>query len=108
MSSNDPASIIAVGAVMPALGIVAVALRFYCRRRNRNPLQIDDWILIPALLLTIGMGASLIAGVRLHALGYPTPFTGDPNDPSGSAHADEPIHQNHVADRMGTSADASA
>ncbi|KAL8724599.1 MAG: hypothetical protein Q9166_007856 [cf. Caloplaca sp. 2 TL-2023] len=27
------------------------------------------------------MGASLIAGVRLHALGYPTPITGNPDDP---------------------------
>ena len=79
--SEDPKSIIAVGAAMPSLGIVAVALRFYSRRQMKSPLQIDDWILIPALILTIGMGASLIAGVRLHALGYPTPFTGDLNDP---------------------------
>lgn len=84
MSSSDPASVIAVGAVMPSLGIVAVALRFYCHRQNHTPLRIDDWILIPALLLTIGMGASLIAGVRLHALGYPTPLTGDPRDPLAS------------------------
>ncbi|TVY47473.1 hypothetical protein LOCC1_G002206 [Lachnellula occidentalis] len=81
MAVDDPASVIAVGAVMPSLAIIAVALRFYSRRVIHNPLQTDDWILIPALLLTIGMGASLIAGVKLHALGYPTPFTGDPNDP---------------------------
>ncbi|KUJ21329.1 uncharacterized protein LY89DRAFT_609882 [Mollisia scopiformis] len=81
MSADNPASIIAVGAVMPALGIIAVGLRYYCRIQLKSGFRTDDWILIPALLLTIGMGASLIAGVKLHALGYPTPFTGDPNDP---------------------------
>lgn len=81
MSAQSPTANMVVGAVMPSLGIIAVALRFYSRQVVKAPLQIDDWILIPALLLTIGMGASLIAGVKLHAVGYKTPFTGDPNDP---------------------------
>ncbi|KAI4262520.1 MAG: hypothetical protein L6R42_002306 [Xanthoria sp. 1 TBL-2021] len=98
MSAKNPSSVVAVGVVMPALGIATVVLRFYTRRKMRNQILLDDWLLLPALvglsmvevcearltrrqLLTVGMGASLIAGVRMHALGYPTPITGDPHDP---------------------------
>ncbi|KAI4121453.1 MAG: hypothetical protein LQ338_006351 [Usnochroma carphineum] len=81
MSDTSPSAVIAVGVVMPVLGIATVGLRFYTRQKMRNQILIDDWLLLPALLFTIGMGASLIAGVRLHALGYHTPITGNPDDP---------------------------
>lgn len=82
MSATNPSSVVAVGVVMPALGIATVVLRFYTRRRMRNQILVDDWLLLPALvglsmvevcearltrrqLLTVGMGASLIAGEHI-------------------------------------------
>ena len=45
-----PGSMIALGAAFPALGIVAVALRFYTRRIQKAPLKLDDWLTIPVLV----------------------------------------------------------
>ncbi|RAL63625.1 hypothetical protein DID88_003669 [Monilinia fructigena] len=39
----------------------------------------EDWLVMIALLLTIGMGAATIAGVKLHTLAYKTPPTTDPS-----------------------------
>ncbi|MCJ1396026.1 hypothetical protein MMC18_008913 [Xylographa bjoerkii] len=73
MFYNSPFAVVAVGIILPVLDAVAVALRFYTRRLQRLPLLIDDWLTIPALILSIGLGASLVAGVQFQALGYPTP-----------------------------------
>ena len=48
MSDHKPASVIAIGAVMPTVGALAVALRFHVRRKYRQSMLVDDWILIPA------------------------------------------------------------
>ncbi|MCJ1405167.1 hypothetical protein MMC11_008393 [Xylographa trunciseda] len=73
MFYNSPAAVVTVGIILPVLDALAVALRFHTRRIQRLPLLTDDWLTIPALILSIGIGATLIAGVHLHALGYPTP-----------------------------------
>lgn len=82
MSGTSPSVLVAVGVIMPVLGIVTVGLRFYTRKKMRCPISVNDWLLIPALvrfsiseacearltwrqLLTIGMGASLIAGEHI-------------------------------------------
>ena len=38
-----PASIIAVGAVLPSLAVVAVSLRFYVRIKKRIDFSLDTW-----------------------------------------------------------------
>ncbi|KAI4219202.1 MAG: hypothetical protein L6R36_008487 [Xanthoria steineri] len=35
---------------MPAIGIATVLLRFYTRRKMKNRILLDDWLLIPALV----------------------------------------------------------
>lgn len=46
-----PALVIAAGAVLPILGIFAVALRFYSRVSQKNTgLGIDDWLILAAIV----------------------------------------------------------
>ncbi|KAL8783080.1 MAG: hypothetical protein Q9213_004892 [Squamulea squamosa] len=49
MSDRNPSALVAVGLVMPLLGIATMGLRFYTRRKMRNQILVDDWLLIPAL-----------------------------------------------------------
>ncbi|KAF3058031.1 hypothetical protein GL218_05716 [Daldinia childiae] len=67
------AEILAAAAALPALGIIVVILRFYTRLLQKAKLGIDDFLILPALVLVCGMGAALIAGVEQEAVGYPTP-----------------------------------
>ncbi|EPE32025.1 plasma membrane protein Pth11-like protein [Glarea lozoyensis ATCC 20868] len=69
-----PESMIAVGTVLPLLASTAVALRFFIKHRRKAELGLDDWSILVALLLCIGLGAMMIAGSAVHALGQPTPF----------------------------------
>lgn len=64
---------VALGTVFPLLGIIIVALRFRARQLQKSKYGLDDWLIIPALILEIGMGASIIVGVKGKALGYPNP-----------------------------------
>lgn len=64
-----PGHILAAGAALPAVSILVVALRFYTRMmrqsardRRRSPFGIDDYLILPALALVIGMGIALIIG----------------------------------------------
>ncbi|KAL2045433.1 hypothetical protein ABVK25_012097 [Lepraria finkii] len=65
--------VIAAGAIWPPVCTTAVCLRFYTRHIQNNRLLADDWLLIPALILLVGMCASALRGVALHSVGYPTP-----------------------------------
>ena len=38
------------GAVLPAVGILVVALRFYVRSTQKWAVGIDDWLMLPALV----------------------------------------------------------
>ncbi|KAI0802500.1 hypothetical protein GGR55DRAFT_700984 [Xylaria sp. FL0064] len=78
---RTPAAIIAIGAVFAALPTLFVALRFYCRLRvTKAGLAADDWLMLSALILNIGMGLMLIIGASLHGLGQPTPQGWEPKD----------------------------
>lgn len=56
-------SIIATGAVFSVLPALAVFLRFYCHLRvTRSRVGIDDWLMLAALFLTVGLGLMLIVG----------------------------------------------
>ncbi|KAF2855811.1 hypothetical protein T440DRAFT_551145 [Plenodomus tracheiphilus IPT5] len=85
---TSPGSLIAICVVLPVLSILAVALRFYTRKRSKSSLKLDDWILLPALSFTIGMGVATIVGVHGHGIGYHTP---PPNSdiPRGSTSPEE-------------------
>jgi hypothetical protein len=74
----SPSLVIAAGAAWPPICAAAVILRFYTRRTFKMKLLLDDWLTIPALILTTGMGATLISGVALKALAYPTPAPANP------------------------------
>ncbi|EAT88216.1 hypothetical protein SNOG_04456 [Parastagonospora nodorum SN15] len=49
--------------------IIAVAFKFWVRLRLKQPLMADDWLLVPATVLSIGLGAMLTYGVSQGALG---------------------------------------
>lgn len=60
-----PASVIAVGAVLSGLAILAVALRFYVRLvRVYASLGIEDWLILISAILTLGMGLMMIIGIK--------------------------------------------
>lgn len=50
VSSVTPKTFIAVGAVLPALAAMAVALRFYVRITKKIPLRCDDYLILFALV----------------------------------------------------------
>ncbi|KAI1843549.1 hypothetical protein JX266_010182 [Neoarthrinium moseri] len=70
---RTPATVITIGAVFSALAVIATALRFYCRAYiTRAGFMTDDWLMLAACFLTVGMGVMLIVGGAIHALAQPT------------------------------------
>ena len=47
---ESPSANIGAGVAMPVVGILTVGLRFYTRRKMKNDLLMDDWLLVPALV----------------------------------------------------------
>ncbi|KAF2690572.1 hypothetical protein K458DRAFT_354689 [Lentithecium fluviatile CBS 122367] len=76
-----PGEIIAAGAVLSALSVIVVGVRIWSRIHHKTKVGIDDYLIIPAMLLVCGMAAALINGVDRGAVGYPTPPppSADPN-----------------------------
>ncbi|KAA8570253.1 hypothetical protein EYC84_002565 [Monilinia fructicola] len=72
-----PSSIIAVGAVMPSLALIAVSLRFYVKVKKRT-VGLDDWLILVALVICCALGITLIVGSAVKALGQPTPLGDGP------------------------------
>ncbi|KAF4629084.1 hypothetical protein G7Y89_g9066 [Cudoniella acicularis] len=81
-----PASIIAVGAILPTIASIAVSLRFYVKIKRRTGIGHDDWLILFSLILTIGVGIMMIVGSAIHALGQPTPLGNGLPFPGGPAH----------------------
>ena len=48
----SPPLVLSASAILPALCIVAVGLRFYTRRIQHQNLRLDDWLTVPALVNT--------------------------------------------------------
>ncbi|KAI1408869.1 hypothetical protein F5Y13DRAFT_171472 [Hypoxylon sp. FL1857] len=67
---NTPGHVVAAGVVLSVVDIASVILRFYTRKRQQQPLKADDWLLVPASLLTTGIGICLVYGVSREALAY--------------------------------------
>ncbi|ORY19203.1 hypothetical protein BCR34DRAFT_582383 [Clohesyomyces aquaticus] len=71
MQIPSPAAIL--GSIIPLLllAIIAVILRFYTRRRLRQPLAVDDWLTLPALVLIFGLTFIMFYGIGTKTLAYP-------------------------------------
>ncbi|KAH7306007.1 hypothetical protein B0I35DRAFT_443691 [Stachybotrys elegans] len=91
---QTPGHIIAAGIILALLDIVVVTLRFIGRLRTKQELQIDDWLLLPATVLTTGVGALLVVGVTQEAFGYRTIPTSRENP------SDEALQQMTLAIRF--------
>ncbi|KAI1741276.1 hypothetical protein F4680DRAFT_72722 [Xylaria scruposa] len=66
-----PAHVIAAAVGLFILDITFVTLRFVARKKQRQTLKVDDWIVIPATLFTLGISVSMVYGVSQKAVGYP-------------------------------------
>ncbi|GAW17101.1 hypothetical protein ANO14919_065510 [Xylariales sp. No.14919] len=66
-----PAHVIAAGIGLFILDITFVTLRFVARKKQRQTLKADDWIVIPATLFTLGISIPMVYGVSQKAIGYP-------------------------------------
>ncbi|KAI0967859.1 plasma membrane protein Pth11-like protein [Xylaria arbuscula] len=81
---QTPGHAVAVAVILPLLGSVALTLRFWVRTKQRQKLKMDDWLTIPALLLTWGISVAVIYGVSQHSVGYrtevPPDWNGSPFD----------------------------
>ena len=63
--------LLAAGAVLPALGILAVAARFAARAKQKTYIGKDDVTILVALVFVMSMGVLLIYGNTKGAFGYP-------------------------------------
>ncbi|KAI0378767.1 plasma membrane protein Pth11-like protein [Hypomontagnella monticulosa] len=72
-----PGPVEAAAIALPLLDIIAVALRFQARKTQKQGLKWDDWLLIPATLLTLGIGIAVAYGVEKGAVGYPIQLPAD-------------------------------
>ena len=52
---NTKGEVIAAAAILPFLGIVLVALRFYSRISCKAGLGVDDWLIVPATVSLCGL-----------------------------------------------------
>ncbi|KAL8828087.1 MAG: hypothetical protein Q9170_006753 [Blastenia crenularia] len=69
---NTKGEVIAAAAVLPFVGIVLVMLRFYSRIKNKTGLGADDWLIVPALVIVVGMGITLLVGVGKGVVAHTT------------------------------------
>jgi hypothetical protein len=61
--------VVAAGVALALLNIGVVTMRFSGRIKEKQPLLMDDWLLLPATFLTTGIGALLVAGASEQAFG---------------------------------------
>ncbi|KAI4111250.1 MAG: hypothetical protein LQ339_000711 [Xanthoria mediterranea] len=63
-------SVIAIGVILPVLGIASILSRFRARVARKAAVGLDDWLCLAALVLEIGCGITIIIGASGHAIGY--------------------------------------
>ncbi|KAF2864799.1 hypothetical protein BDV95DRAFT_632637 [Massariosphaeria phaeospora] len=71
--------LIAASLALAVVDVIAVASKFWVRLSFKQPLMADDWLLVPATALSIGIGGMLTYGASEGALG------GSINVPPGAA-----------------------
>ncbi|KAK5991300.1 hypothetical protein PT974_09580 [Cladobotryum mycophilum] len=78
-----PGYVASCGIVLSVLAIAAVLTRFWSRFKYKQGLKTDDWLIIPALILTVGQGINLVYGVGKKSLAtraiLPPDFVNNPN-----------------------------
>ncbi|KAK6954651.1 hypothetical protein Daesc_004618 [Daldinia eschscholtzii] len=67
-----PSHVIAAAVALSVVDILVVGLRFWARKAQKQLLGSDDWLMVPATLVTVGIGISQLYGVSQKALGYRT------------------------------------
>ncbi|KAI1741318.1 hypothetical protein F4680DRAFT_73495 [Xylaria scruposa] len=76
--------VVSAAVALSILDIAVVMLRFWIRKSRHQGLKTDDWLILPATILTVAIGASMIYGVTQEALGcrtkVPLVFAEDPFD----------------------------
>ncbi|KAI1214559.1 uncharacterized protein F4807DRAFT_466157 [Annulohypoxylon truncatum] len=65
-----PEHVVAAAVALSVVDIVSVALRFWARKIQRQPPKADDWLLIPATVVTTGVGIAEVYAVSKKGLGY--------------------------------------
>ncbi|KAI1453282.1 hypothetical protein F4805DRAFT_381511 [Annulohypoxylon moriforme] len=65
-----PEHVVAAAIALSIVDIVVVALRFWARKIQRQPPKADDWLMIPATIMTVGIGIAEVYGVSKRGLGY--------------------------------------
>ncbi|KAI0002685.1 plasma membrane protein Pth11-like protein [Xylariaceae sp. FL0662B] len=78
---EKPSHLIAAGVALSVVDIIAVGCRFWLRQQHKLPLKLDDWLMVPATLMTVGIGIVMVYGVSQEALAYeikvPPNYTGN-------------------------------
>ncbi|RYC57011.1 hypothetical protein CHU98_g9196 [Xylaria longipes] len=67
---ETPGHAIAASIVVPVVDLLALAIRFHIRRTLNHGLKADDWLILVATVLTLGMGITLIYGVARKSIAY--------------------------------------
>ncbi|MCJ1262144.1 hypothetical protein MMC22_002014 [Lobaria immixta] len=73
MSSTSAPGLAALSSSLLGFSTIVVGLRFYARHVQKLPLTLDDWIMIPCLLLFVGTTTCTFIGLHNKVMGYPTP-----------------------------------
>ncbi|KAI1269176.1 hypothetical protein F5Y18DRAFT_373827 [Xylariaceae sp. FL1019] len=73
MSTPGPAAMYGATITLLALDILVISVRFYRIKLLKGTFKLEDWLVLPALALNIGMSVAIWYGVSQHAVGYPTP-----------------------------------
>ncbi|KAK3683008.1 plasma membrane protein Pth11-like protein [Podospora appendiculata] len=74
---QTPGHVIAASISLVIIDIISVLLRLSARKRQKQPLKADDWIILPATLLTAGICIDLVFGVSQQALAHPLVIPAD-------------------------------
>ncbi|KAI1092309.1 hypothetical protein F5B19DRAFT_212123 [Rostrohypoxylon terebratum] len=79
-----PEQMVAAAIALSIVDILAVAFRFWARKMQKEPPKADDWLVIPATLMTVGIAIAEVYGVSKRAFGYrtmvPNGYTGSISD----------------------------
>ncbi|PVH98562.1 hypothetical protein DM02DRAFT_673339 [Periconia macrospinosa] len=68
-----PAWLWTAATIFPAVCILIVGARLATRHAQRARFGPDDWCMVPALIIVLGMAATILVGVGTESLGHPTP-----------------------------------
>ncbi|KAK9311147.1 hypothetical protein V1524DRAFT_457636 [Lipomyces starkeyi] len=76
-------AVLGVSAFFATLAISSVALRFWARKVKQNPVKVDDWCILVALILALGlvscdMTGVIVGGVGLHVTDIEERYGPDP------------------------------